>query len=141
MRSAIVMDSTPDITDTNPSRGPGHRPAAVDAQPVPASALDGVAAIADVPVQRGLARLRGLAGELAACGERLPFDPDDVEELVLPGLRDSLVTLLVQPVVLELHVARLQGRLTGDTPQERFRAFVARLAEEVESAELMQEYP
>ena len=135
------MENTSHLVRTGESRGPAPVATAVDAQRVDHRRLTGVVAIADAPVQSGLAHLRRLVRELAARNGQLPFDPHGVEELALAGLRESLSALLGRPVVLELHIARLQGGLVGGTPEERFRAFVGRLADGVEAGGLMHEYP
>src|SRR5262249_55073682 len=42
---------------------------------------------------------------------------------------------------LELHVARLQGELEGETAADRFRSFVERLREPEVALSLLEEYP
>ena len=58
----------------------------------------------------------------------LPFDPSTVEAILLANLPGPLLRMLNRTLVLELHVARLQGLLEGDTPEERFQSFLQHLA-------------
>lgn len=72
----------------------------------------------------------------------LPFDPRTVDELLLAILPwKSLVVMLGRTLALELNVARLQGVLTGETPQERFRCFIERLRQRETAQSLFHEYP
>jgi type 2 lantibiotic biosynthesis protein LanM len=96
-----------------------------------------VVGVAGALVDAGAARVRALAGGLAARGA--PFDPAAVVELALPGLHESLIALLGRPVALELQVARLLGPLAGDTPNARFRTFAASLTADPE--DFWAEYP
>lgn len=78
------------------------------------------------PVLRaGLERLREGARELG--GDGCPFDPETVGERLLPNLARALWVPLSRTLVLELHVARLEGELAGETPEERFTSFTERL--------------
>lgn len=72
---------------------------------------------------------------------KLPFDPKTVKEILLANLSTHLLTRLGRTLVLELNVARLQGVLIGDTPQERFHSFVQRLRQPDVAFSLLQEYP
>lgn len=70
-----------------------------------------------------------------------PFDPQTIEELLLAGLPARLLPRLSRTLVLELHVARLQGLLRGDTPEERFEHFIERLSDHETALAILQEYP
>jgi type 2 lantibiotic biosynthesis protein LanM len=118
---------------------PMHSP--IDLDPVADHPLGGVAAIVGPHIQRGLQRLRQRLRVLGSRACDLPFDPEVVEAVALPDLVKALIALLSRPVVLELHVARLQGRLRGTTPEGRFHAFVEGLAEPAAAADLLREYP
>lgn len=63
-----------------------------------------------------------------------------VRRSLTDSLREQLVSSLGRALVLELHVARLSGRLAGDTPRERFRSFVAWQREPARLAALLDEY-
>ena len=49
--------------------------------------------------------------------------------------------MLDRTLVLELHVARLQGLLPGDTPAERFQSFLRHLRQPEVVRALFHEYP
>lgn len=87
------------------------------------------------------ARVRARAEELAAGSESRPFEPAGIVELLLKGLVAKLRSMSHRTLVLELHVARLQGDLLGDSPAERFRAFQERLRRPEVILALLREYP
>lgn len=68
-------------------------------------------------------------------------EPQRAVGLWLPHLLRQLVLGNAQTLVLEMHVARLQGQLSGDTAEERFASFVRRLGEEEPARALCLEYP
>jgi type 2 lantibiotic biosynthesis protein LanM len=70
-----------------------------------------------------------------------PFDPDTVIDALLMNLPDPLLTQLGRTMVLELNVARLQGFLDGDTPEERFQSFIRRLRQPEQAVAILAEYP
>ena len=71
----------------------------------------------------------------------LPFKPKAITEMFLESLLEQLLQILNRTLVLELNVARLQGLLKGDTPQERFYSFGDRLRQPDVRASILQEYP
>ncbi|MBD2340311.1 type 2 lantipeptide synthetase LanM [Calothrix sp. FACHB-156] len=71
----------------------------------------------------------------------LPFEQETVTDILLTNLIIQLRQILNRTLVLELNVARLQGLLTGDTPQERFRSFGERLRQRDVALAILQEYP
>lgn len=71
----------------------------------------------------------------------LLFPAGLVEQTVLATLAPQLGAMVERTLVLEMHVARLQGGLAGDTPQARFAAFSARLREPAQRRALLAEYP
>jgi len=82
-------------------------------------------------------RLRGGIGRI----ERPPFDPVAVERMLAETLPWHLLSIIGRTLVLEMHVARLQGFLSGETPGERYAAFVERLRRPETAAALLAEYP
>ena len=70
-----------------------------------------------------------------------PVDPDTIAELLWANVPERLLTMLSRTFVLELHVARLQGLLHGDTPEERFHSFLQRLRQRDVAWGILQEYP
>ncbi len=71
----------------------------------------------------------------------LPFDPQTIVEKLVPGLADRLISILEKTFVLELHVARLQGELHGNSSEERFEDYVAKFSNREAILDLFKEYP
>jgi type 2 lantibiotic biosynthesis protein LanM len=90
---------------------------------------------------QGLHRLSEGIESLSQQHSELPFEPKTVTEMLLTNLTIQLRQILNRTLVLELNVARLQGLLTGDTPQERFRSFVEHLRQRDVALYILQEYP
>ncbi len=90
---------------------------------------------------QGLKRLSEGIESLSQQHSELPFESKTVTEMLLTNLTIQLRQILNRTLVLELNVARLQGLLTGDTAQERFRSFVERLRQRDVALAILQEYP
>ena len=71
----------------------------------------------------------------------LPFDPDTIATLLWLNLPTQLLMIANRTLVLELNVARLQGLLQGETPEERFQSFIQRLRQRDVALSILQEYP
>jgi len=80
-------------------------------------------------------------GQLASGAAGHLFDDALVTRTVLSTLAPQLGALVERALVLEMHIARLQGQLTGDTPAARFAAFTARLRDPEMRRSLLAEYP
>jgi type 2 lantibiotic biosynthesis protein LanM len=70
-----------------------------------------------------------------------PFDPCTVEDVLCALVPGRLLHTASSTLALELNVARLQGALKGDTPEERFRSFLERVREPGVALALLREYP
>lgn len=70
-----------------------------------------------------------------------PFDADHIEPLVMASLPFRLFGMISRTLALELNVARLQGVLKGDTPQERFASYMEYLRQPEYALALLHEYP
>jgi type 2 lantibiotic biosynthesis protein LanM len=70
-----------------------------------------------------------------------PADPQALRACFTAQLSAALVRTARRTLVLELNVARVTGRLTGDTPAARFADFVRRAAEREALRALLTEYP
>ncbi|HEY4036916.1 MAG TPA: type 2 lanthipeptide synthetase LanM, partial [Ktedonobacteraceae bacterium] len=70
----------------------------------------------------------------------LPFDPTAIMSLLVRHLSPRLLPGLLKTYVLELNVARVEGLLQGETPQERFENFLQRLSQPESILLLLQEY-
>ncbi|MFN0250290.1 MAG: DUF4135 domain-containing protein [Kofleriaceae bacterium] len=66
---------------------------------------------------------------------------EHVEQSLLANAQRQLLQMLIPTLVLELNVARVQGLLRGDTPEQRFASFVDRLREPDAAVALLSEYP
>ncbi|HKV93933.1 MAG TPA: type 2 lanthipeptide synthetase LanM family protein [Candidatus Angelobacter sp.] len=87
-------------------------------------------------------RLWIAARKLAAgIDHELPFDPDQVPAMFFPNLERRLQAMLKRTMVLELNVARLEGRLQGETSEERYHSFLNILRDKEEALKLLCEYP
>ncbi len=92
-------------------------------------------------ISKGLAQLHAEIQSLIQTHSDLPFDPNTIEALLFANLPGQLLSMLSRTMVLELNVARLQGLLQGDTPEERFQSFLQRLRQPEIVIPLLQEYP
>jgi len=92
-------------------------------------------------MSQGLAQLHQGVQTLTQTHPYLPFDPSTIEALLFANLPEQLLRMLSRTLVLELNVARLQGLLQGDTPEERFKSFLQRLRQPEIVVPLLQEYP
>lgn len=70
-----------------------------------------------------------------------PFDPATVERMLFSRLANTLSGVASRTLVLELNVARVNGQLPGETPEQRFHAFVERLRRPEVALALLEEYP
>ena len=92
-------------------------------------------------INQGLARLNLRVRTLQETSSPLPFEPADLAKLFVPALLGHLSQVLSRTLVLELNIARVQGRLTGDTEKERFTSFVQRLRDRDIALALLKAYP
>ncbi len=70
-----------------------------------------------------------------------PFEPVRAVNALFTNLPARLLMMIAKTLVLELHVARLEGVLQGTTPAERFANFTERLARRDIALKLLSEYP
>ncbi len=92
-------------------------------------------------LERGAAALKVLAEK---DGPGAPFDstaPGALAGIFFPRLLFPLNLLLSRTLAVELHIAGLEGRLAGETPEERFRSFLALLSPPEELRALLARYP
>jgi type 2 lantibiotic biosynthesis protein LanM len=157
-----LLQSPPERRDgAGPDAPPRWLAGIRDALATPASsgrapAEEGSAASSDDPshgfltfakpfVARARARLsdgaRRIAADAPGAPAAGPFRPEDCEALFGPSMQARLLPILDRTLVLELNVARVQGRLAGETPEDRFRSFVALLAQRDTLQALVHEYP
>jgi type 2 lantibiotic biosynthesis protein LanM len=87
----------------------------------------------------GRRRFREGAGRLPTKG--VPFDKATAWRLTVPHLFNILKRALDSVMVLELNVARVQSKLKGETPEDRFRSFCDRLRQKDVRLAIVREYP
>ena len=92
-------------------------------------------------IRQGCERVHEGVQALSQTRSDLPFELNAVAEMLLANLRGKLLMILERTMVLELQVARLQGLLKGDTPQERFDSFLEHLRQSNKILALLEEYP
>ena len=118
-------------------------PAADDVDPelsrLAQSGTNGFLWLASPLIREALRRFRERSARFPAAGA--PFDAAAAERLTVPYLMATLKHALETAMVLELAVARVQGSLTGETPEERFRSFCDRLRDHGVRLSLVREYP
>src|SRR5947207_1051798 len=92
-------------------------------------------------LKSGLARLQAGIQKLTQKYASLPFDPQTIVSLLFAHVPALILPKLSKTIVLELHVARVQGRLQGETPEERFQCFLQQLGQHENMLSLLEEYP
>jgi type 2 lantibiotic biosynthesis protein LanM len=88
--------------------------------------------------------LSSLEGQMQVLQRRYPFTPFDVEALPRAFLGNIVNTILFQvskPLILEMNIARLQGRLHGETPEARFEDFMCQLRRDGAVVAFLRKYP
>jgi type 2 lantibiotic biosynthesis protein LanM len=108
---------------------------------LPETKMAGVMYVIEPLIIQGCKRLHEGIQALVQTNSDLPFDPTQVQNIFFVNLPMQLIGKLSRTMILELHVARLQGKLTGDTPQERFQSFLELLRQRDTAIALLQEYP
>jgi type 2 lantibiotic biosynthesis protein LanM len=102
----------------------------------------GLSSVLEPLVHRGRERLlRGIRGIGGLGGTPLRLDAGEVVAQLLLHLRSRLARMLNRALVLELQVASHGGKLSGDTPEERFQSFADRLRRPEAGLEFLREYP
>jgi type 2 lantibiotic biosynthesis protein LanM len=92
-------------------------------------------------LKQGVERLLAGVEALVKQYPFLPFDKETIGPLLFSHVLDRLLPVLVKPLTLELNIARLQERLQGETPEERFHSFVQQLCEPGAMVALLELYP
>ena len=92
-------------------------------------------------LRRGCMRLQTGIHELSHKYTHLPFDPETILPLLFKRICFLTVPRISKTIILELHVARAQERLQGETPQERFQNFFDFLTQGNGILSIFEEYP
>ena len=93
-------------------------------------------------IEDGRRRFRAGAAELARQRPQGPMPaPGACEALFLPHLLAQLGAVAARTMILELNVARVEGRLAGSDPRSRFLDFLRQLREPRAALAILREYP
>lgn len=92
-------------------------------------------------LQRGLDALGEEVQTLRQQYAVVPVDTELLSEAYLNNIVFDLLFQISKPVILEMHIARLEGRLQGETPGERFAAFMRQLDQDKLILPLLAKYP
>ena len=92
-------------------------------------------------MKEALAKLHQGIQELTKSYDNVPFDPETIDEILWNYLPNQLNSMLSRSFILELNARRMQGELTGETPQERFRLFIEQLRDPAFAESLLVDYP
>ena len=87
-----------------------------------------------------LAQIMDGLQDLAAHFQSLPFHPARMLKLLIPNIPGALVQTLMKPLILEVHIARLENRLQGETSQARFQEFLHFCSQQEHLQTFLQEY-
>src|SRR5581483_7169260 len=90
---------------------------------------------------QSLHRLRAGIERLQQVYPYVPFEVSTIGDLCLPNLLALLFPSLNKTLTLALNIARMHGKLSGETPEERFRSFVQQLCEPSAMLALLEDYP
>ncbi|MDX2029348.1 MAG: type 2 lanthipeptide synthetase LanM family protein [Blastocatellia bacterium] len=93
-------------------------------------------------IEDGRRRLREGVARLTEPGANGPIPgPERTEALLLPHLLGQLGAAAGRTMVLELNVARVEGRLAGADSEARFQDFLRQLRDPMVSLTILREYP
>lgn len=92
-------------------------------------------------VVNAMRRLHAQACVIHSSTPNTPFDPARATRLFEPSLWMLLLRRVAKVVVLELNVARVQGKLAGDTPEARCADFARQLRAGPLREQIIDEYP
>jgi|GEM_PF-2457121 len=98
-----------------------------------------------IPIRNARLQVRSGIRDITANNSALPAnfrgDPAAIEAMLFLQLLPGLLLKTSRTLTLELNVARLQGQLTGETPQQRYRSFIDRLSQPAVARAILTEYP
>lgn len=103
--------------------------------------LFGYLAAVEPLIAQGCARIREGIRALLRTYSDTPIDPEKIDDVLSVDLPERLLPLIARTLVLELNIARLEGRLAGDTPEARFKSFLEQLRGRDAALAFLHEYP
>lgn len=92
-------------------------------------------------ITEGCLRLRKGLRKIAENADALPWDEETIENILISNLSGRLGGILIRTMLLELHVAGLQGHLNSETTEKRYVDFLRYIAQPDVSLTILQEYP
>ena len=92
-------------------------------------------------LQRTNARLHDKLSSMIGDRNDLPFSVEALQPHFRSQLFMHVLRMINRTMVLELNVARMQGDLSGETPEERFGSFLERIKVPEHRIALFEEYP
>ena len=115
------------------------QPAAVEKKKV--TDASGFLALLTPVVERSEAQLYEKLASVIGERSDLPFTLAALQPHLRAQLFMQLLRIINRTMVLELNVARMEGNLSGDTPEERFGSFLERIEVPEHRLALLEEYP
>jgi type 2 lantibiotic biosynthesis protein LanM len=92
-------------------------------------------------LQRALAALETTVQALRGQGMSVPADTKVIRKAFLANIAPTILFQISKPFILELQIARMQGRLHGETPEARFESFVRQLNNDRLIVTFLAKYP
>jgi type 2 lantibiotic biosynthesis protein LanM len=92
-------------------------------------------------LDRAYSRLLDGIREIAKRYPGAPFDAATAGPLLAANLPSALLHVMSRAMVVELQLARQQGRLAGDTSEERFQSFMESLRDLEVAIPILRQYP
>lgn len=109
-------------------------------EPLREKPVAGFLTLVEPLIKHGRSQVRAGIERLRQRYQVVPFDPATVVDALGVNLLPKLLGMVSRTLILELNVARLQGLLEGETPQQRFACFVERLRRSDVALALLREY-
>jgi type 2 lantibiotic biosynthesis protein LanM len=106
-----------------------------------ANDVSGFLEIISPVVERRQAQLQEKLSSMIGDRTDLPFTIAALQPHLRAQLFMQLLRIINRTMVLELNVARMQGNLTGETPEDRFVSFLERIRVPEHRLALLEEYP
>jgi type 2 lantibiotic biosynthesis protein LanM len=122
------------------SASPGEMPPWPHSPPTGPSAL-AFFLLVEPLARAGTERLRRAIREIPLPPGEPPFDPETAADLFVSKITGDLSGMVTRVCVLELQIARLDGTLEGETPEERFGSFTASLRQPETALAILQRSP
>lgn len=144
-QAAVAPDWADQLLETFVENQPAVFPASLasnDGEDGEQPATGGFLTVIAPLIRVGRERVQGSLAALRAASPHTPLaDPHRVEAMLFANVRGLLERTLAKTLALELNISRLQGTLSGATPEERFADFVEKLRQPARACALVEEYP